>query len=107
MKYIKEFESNKNNYFWKVRVDQPYLEASLIKLNVPRITIDLFLSNDNIKNKEKVYVSPGFSKNEYLSWNRIDNGRDFYKMWEYVYKGEIKLTLEEANMIIMASKYNI
>jgi hypothetical protein len=110
MKYIKKYELKEIIFFWKVRIDEPYLEASLIKLNIPKHQINSFLRNENLKDSpyNKVYVRPIDSNFSHLSWNSNNKyGREGYERDVYIYGGEIKLTLEEAMMIIDTQKYNI
>jgi hypothetical protein len=50
MKYIKTFDYAKQQTYWKIRTDSPYLETSLYKLNLPDKQIKYILTNDIITN---------------------------------------------------------
>ena len=124
MKNIKTYEQLSNTQtYWKIRTDEPYLEASLYKLDLPDKQIDYILTNENITgcyyDDEKlthVYIPDSNNNIEVLdSWNACnnenENGHYSYNRKGYIYKGEVEMTLDEAKTILnvhkYTSKYNI
>lgn len=113
--------------FYRIRVEDPYLEASLIKLNVPDAQIRNVMYNDNIRKIDgtideyvidnKIYVAPG-AKDSYIrgdqfhiQWNQNSvSGFNGFVSRGYVYAGDLDLTQDDIDMAIRKKdmyKYNL
>jgi hypothetical protein len=111
MKHLKSYESlNELVYFWRIKVKQPYLEYSLIKLGATKIQIHHMLNNSIFIEDEYIYVAINSRKTEkdYISWNPYSrSGYNDYIEDGYIYKGILDITLEEIEFMKNQNKYNL
>jgi len=100
--------------FWKVRVDKPYFEAGLYKLNVNTNDVNSYLRNKNIQNQKTkyVYIAPFIKiSNSRCSWNADNHyGKINFEGHGLVYQGILKITKQDIKNIKIkkeAQKYNL
>ena len=122
MKYIKKFENNTDKDLWLIRTDEPYLEISIDKLNLPQKQKDYLLNNQYIKGEKKYYNDD----NKLIKIKKIyviDANKDIehYYLWDpqneeeiglkdYIYRGEVEVTpedIENWKIKNTANKYNL
>ena len=112
MKYLKTYESlDEPIYFWKLKVANPYLEYGLIKLGASKTQIRNMLNNINFYKDEYIYVAPTANNGKdenFLSWNYCTiSGYNDYINRNYIFKGELEVSLDDIDAYKNQNKYNL
>ena len=106
MKYIKKFEINQPEKYWKVSTKNNF-KASLIKIGMPNKTVEYWCSDDFILNNPKLYDNDKILVFDTDDWIWEDLSYDEAWLKNSIYMGEIIVDDEEAKFLLASNKYNI